>query len=1146
MGNEVGREGQGDRDVTSSEEEDEELQHVVGAVVHEGFLVKRARRSGRNWKRRWVQLIQIDSKRGALVYFKRRPTSFTECPSGRIIIDKTSRCITTRKFCKQKSRPKPFCFQLTRASCGFIFYAASERRSDLIGWTMKINSIIDKFSRTSLNRQKKIAETLQGELHDTVSSHILNSQNTSRKASISVEKKTSRNTGMKSQDAMRNTLLDLWKSEEDYHTALCVLEEIFIPVIKKFRIDVTNALMFSHVVQIKQLHAFLISELRGSMDNIMLEREGECAIPQVGTDSCVSIIVGRVADTISRFAPFFLIYVSAVNKFPASQVAIRRRESKDRDFKVAIEVAEMNPRCCGLDLHSYLIKLVQRIPNYNLFLNKLIKCTPTEATVTLQSLRLAQAKMREVAAKLDHNAQQGWKVRNNAQVIVRSHKLLAHGHPERERRASMALKSTKIVGDGVDGDASDSDVDLEQFDTDEETSDEDDLELLPGVQVKRVLPQFVNATIEFPPPPPTPQMRTGASRGGKFAATKSAHVADEGKDLVDDADFEWPGPPPTPKKKQSKDEDADKESTSTSFGMKKRRPRRSDVGGSNKSLLPLAVHLRTLPARRTGRPTSPGKMLLNLALSPNKRSTVDRHEAITSAASAVISKNSPAQLIEELFGLGVKADAKQRPLALSRRPVTGRARSKNSQLCVYMPKNFSMLRYHRWLCARGYDDDLRSPIPPASKDWKDPPFKAMCSKRVNSTNDDGEHVTVETWNDSNTGEKVHVYVGPGQRVALHLPSGEKLVMTQEATVEVMYNGYSRQTNRDGSEIYQTPWGVRKMYFANGTEVTLYPDGERTQLEPDGTEIRKLADGTILQSTSTGVTTIQRCDGTKIQRNADGSTLELNADGSTIQTEPDGTIIVRDIEGRRTQHHVDGTKITIFKDGRVVQESPDGEISKYALPPDDPMRTEDDILQDLSMYPVVIKATFRNRRLGIKFGLIRGHVAYVNGDAKAMGILPGDRFWRVNGLDVVDPHVFECAGPENLNLDLRFKWAVMNTTTRPIYIEFRRQKTVTLSTARMPSTNASSADVTMVEADQDDPDVAWNGRLAAPRASEYKPNWRHSYKPKKKKRGRGGKEAPGLKKSTAMLDDYRRRNNRVSLARKKVTSEHDLMRSSIPL
>jgi hypothetical protein len=294
-------------------------------------------------------------------------------------------------------------------------------------------------------------------------------------------------------------------------------------------------------------------------------------------------------------------------------------------------------------------------------------------------------------------------------------------------------------------------------------------------------------------------------------------------------------------------------------------------------------------------------------------------------------------------------------------------------------------------------------------------------------------------------------------------------------------------------------------------------------------LRKLKDGTILQVSSVGVTTIRHPDGTKIQRNPiDNSTLEMTPDGTIIQTEADNTIIVKLKDGTRVEHHPDGTKITVSSNGKCVQENPDGTKNRFFLPPTSDLENEDERLQDLSYYPEVYQVKFETKKLGIKFGKIKGFVAHVFNEAKRLGVRPGDRFWRVNGLDVVDPAKFECAGPSNLDIDHRFIWAVKNTTMRPIFIDFRRR----------PQDSDDGKNSLVIDENTIHASASWHGRPSAPRAKkrfEHSPQWRNAYRVKKSRDGLRMVENQGERRGD-ILNSFRMRANRVSMARKPISSK----------
>lgn len=396
----------------TNQQDDKDNDPLIGAVIKEGELLKRARRSGRNWKKRWIQLVQIDMHSGALVYFDSKPTSLTQKPNGRIEICKNTTCIATRKFEKGDQR-KRHCFMLSRPDNDYTFYAACTTRIEVLSWVKAIEDLVDKFSKILFNRRSKKIYAMQGTLKGKVSKQLRQSMSENAKQHqhnnnmdtleyISHDTKSFEDEMMQ-EEKLRNLLMDLWKGEEAYHVTLKLLCETFVPIMQKHKVDTHNVMVFSHIEQVKELHSFLIAELRSCVQNI----EDESNFSDV---SGLYNIVSHVAGVFSRYAPFFLIYVSVVKKLPASTAAVQRKMKQKSDFRVAMEVAEMDPRCENLDFHSLAIKLVQRIPHYNLILKDFLKCTPRDSTDAYENLVLAQAKLTEVIAKLDHNAQTGWKV----------------------------------------------------------------------------------------------------------------------------------------------------------------------------------------------------------------------------------------------------------------------------------------------------------------------------------------------------------------------------------------------------------------------------------------------------------------------------------------------------------------------------------------------------------------------------------------------------------------------------------------------------------------------------------------------------------------------------------------------------------------
>ena len=86
---------------------------------------------------------------------------------------------------------------------------------------------------------------------------------------------------------------------------------------------------------------------------------------------------------------------------------------------------------------------------------------------------------------MDHNAQSGWKVRNHQSVVLASHRLLSHGHPEAMRRQSQ-FWATK--------DEDEMSADDEDFDFDDDEEEDSDAPL--SVLRTTVLPETLTLSLK--------------------------------------------------------------------------------------------------------------------------------------------------------------------------------------------------------------------------------------------------------------------------------------------------------------------------------------------------------------------------------------------------------------------------------------------------------------------------------------------------------------------------------------------------------------------------------------------------------------------------------------------------------------------------
>lgn len=67
-----------------------------------------------------------------------------------------------------------------------------------------------------------------------------------------------------------------------------------------------------------------------------------------------------------RYPSFLALYSTYVTNYPTSIAAMKRLQSEDRRFAAFLNKQKQNERCAGLDLTSFLIMPVQRVPRYKM------------------------------------------------------------------------------------------------------------------------------------------------------------------------------------------------------------------------------------------------------------------------------------------------------------------------------------------------------------------------------------------------------------------------------------------------------------------------------------------------------------------------------------------------------------------------------------------------------------------------------------------------------------------------------------------------------------------------------------------------------------------------------------------------------------
>ena len=126
--------------------------------------------------------------------------------------------------------------------------------------------------------------------------------------------------------------------------------------------------LFSYIEPIVDLH------------HKILEQLAQARLPAVpaAADSCVDVAalcaaVGHIAETFVSYHAYLKMYVTYVNSYNASMETLKRL-SDGRRF---VQFLAQTHRPPVLDLPSYLIMPIQRIPRYEMFLASLVRlCSP--------------------------------------------------------------------------------------------------------------------------------------------------------------------------------------------------------------------------------------------------------------------------------------------------------------------------------------------------------------------------------------------------------------------------------------------------------------------------------------------------------------------------------------------------------------------------------------------------------------------------------------------------------------------------------------------------------------------------------------------------------------------------------------------------
>uniref|UniRef100_A0A3B4EZ92 FYVE, RhoGEF and PH domain-containing protein 6-like n=1 Tax=Pundamilia nyererei TaxID=303518 RepID=A0A3B4EZ92_9CICH len=114
----------------------------------------------------------------------------------------------------------------------------------------------------------------------------------------------------------------------------------------------------------------------------------------------------QVADIFLKQGPYLKMYSTYIREFDRNVVLLDEQTKKNPAFGAVVREFEASPRCASLALKHYLLKPVQRIPQYQLLLTDYLKNLPEDAD-DYKDTEAALAIVKEVASHANDFMKQG-------------------------------------------------------------------------------------------------------------------------------------------------------------------------------------------------------------------------------------------------------------------------------------------------------------------------------------------------------------------------------------------------------------------------------------------------------------------------------------------------------------------------------------------------------------------------------------------------------------------------------------------------------------------------------------------------------------------------------------------------------------------
>uniref|UniRef100_A0A7N6BKV1 FYVE, RhoGEF and PH domain containing 6 n=1 Tax=Anabas testudineus TaxID=64144 RepID=A0A7N6BKV1_ANATE len=147
----------------------------------------------------------------------------------------------------------------------------------------------------------------------------------------------------------------------------------------------------------------------------------------------------QLADIFLKKGPYLKMYSTYIREFDKNVTLLEEQSKRNPAFGAVVQEFEANPRCANLALKHYLLKPVQRIPQYQLLLTDYLKNLPKDS-IDYKDTQAALALVKDVANHANDIMKQG----DNFQKLIQVQCSL-NGHHELVQPGRIYLKEGVLM-----------------------------------------------------------------------------------------------------------------------------------------------------------------------------------------------------------------------------------------------------------------------------------------------------------------------------------------------------------------------------------------------------------------------------------------------------------------------------------------------------------------------------------------------------------------------------------------------------------------------------------------------------------------------------------------------------------------------------